>query len=136
MAKVRRRRPLAASRKGKRPLKAASVAAYLARLPPSKRAFLQRLRKLIAAAAPAAEETMSYGIPAYRLDGRMLVWFAAFAEHVSLFPGAAVIAAHAAVLRAHTTSKGTVQFPLDEKLPAALVTKLVKAKVAELRRAP
>ena len=129
------RKSASSSRKGKRPLKAATVDAYLAKLPPAKRVFLRKLRKLIVAAAPGAEETVSYGIPAYKLDGRMLVWFAAFARHVSLFPGASVIAAHQAALKSFTTSKGTVQFKLDEDLPAGLVTRLLKAKLAELRRA-
>ena len=129
------RKSASSSRKGKRPLKAASVDAYLAKLPPPKRAALQRLRKLIAAAAPGAEETMSYGIPAYKVDGRIFVWFAAFARHVSLFPGASVVAANQAALKSFTTSKGTVRFQLDEDPPAALVTRLLKAKLAELRRA-
>ena len=129
------KRGTASSRAGKRPLTAASVSTYLAKLPAPRRASLQQLRRVIAAAAPDAEETMSYGIPAFKLEGRMLVWFAAFAEQVSLFPGAGVIAAHAAALESYTTSKGTIRFRLDEKLPARLVARLVKAKVAELRLA-
>lgn len=121
------------SRKGKRPRKAASVAAYVASLPPALRRSFQQLRQAIRAAAPAAEEGISYGIPAFRLDGRLLVWCAAFKEHLSLFPGADVVRLHAAALKRHSTSKGTIRFPQDEKLPVGLIAKLVKARIAELR---
>lgn len=121
------------SKKG--PKQAVSVSAYLASLPPTARRGLQRLRKVIATAAPGAEEGVSYGIPAFRLDGRLLVWFAAFKEHLSLFPGASVIRAHAADLKDHSTSRGTIRFPMDQPIPAGLVAKLVKARIAEMRQA-
>jgi uncharacterized protein YdhG (YjbR/CyaY superfamily) len=123
----------ASTRSKKGPKKAASVSAYLALLPATARRGLQRLRKAIAEAAPGAEEGVSYGIPAFRLNGRLLVWFAAFKEHFSLFPGASVIRTHAADLKDYSTSKGTIRFPTDQPIPAALVAKLVKARVAEMR---
>ena len=120
-------------RKGIRPRKALSVAAYVASLPPAQRRSFQQLRRVIRAAAPGAEEGISYGIPAFRLDGRLLVWCAAFQEHLSLFPGADVVRRHAAALKGYSTSKGTIRFPRDAKLPAGLIQKLVRARIAELR---
>jgi uncharacterized protein YdhG (YjbR/CyaY superfamily) len=121
------------SRRGITPRKAASVGAYVASLPPATRREFQKLRKAIAAAAPGAEEGVSYGIPAFRLDGRLLVWFAAFKEHFSLFPGASVVRTQAAALKGYSTSNGTIRLPQDEPVPVGLVTKLVKARIADLR---
>jgi uncharacterized protein YdhG (YjbR/CyaY superfamily) len=111
--------------------KPATITAYLAALSADKRAALNGLRKAIKAAAPRAEECISYQIPAFRLDGRMLVWFGAATSHCSFFPGAYPIAACKRDLKAYKTSKGTIRFPPDKPLPAALVRKLVKARIAE-----
>jgi uncharacterized protein YdhG (YjbR/CyaY superfamily) len=110
-----------------------TVDGYLRTLSADKRAALQKLRKAIHAAAPRAEECISYQIPAFRLDGRMLVWFGAASQHCSFFPGAHPIAALKQDLRAYKTSKGTIRFPPDKPLPAALVRKLIKARLAERR---
>ena len=113
-----------------------NVASYLAALPADKRAALQSIRKAVRAAASRAEEGFSYGLPAFRLDGRPLVCFGAAANHCSFYPmSPAVIRAHAAELKNYETSKGTIRFLPGKPLPAALVRKLVKARIAELQGA-
>jgi uncharacterized protein YdhG (YjbR/CyaY superfamily) len=107
---------------------------YLAALSDDKRAALTRLRKVIRAALPAAEECISYQLPAFRLEGRVLVWFGAAARHCSFYPGSSPIEAHKRELNAYDTSKGTIRFQADKPLPAVLVRKLLKARIAEYAR--
>ncbi|HXM33881.1 MAG TPA: DUF1801 domain-containing protein [Pyrinomonadaceae bacterium] len=108
---------------------AKTVDAYLAALPEEARATLQKIRKAIKAAAPNAAEMISYQIPMYKHHG-MLVGFAAFKDHCSFFPGAKPVATYKDELRAYQTSKGTIRFPIGKPLPAALVKRLVKARIA------
>jgi uncharacterized protein YdhG (YjbR/CyaY superfamily) len=116
----------------KRPASPKSVDEYLARVPEPARGTLEKIRAAIRAAAPSgATETISYGIPAFKYDG-ILVWFAAFAKHCSLFPTASVIEAFKNELKPYTISKGTIQFPIDKPLPDALVKKMVRARVAQI----
>jgi uncharacterized protein YdhG (YjbR/CyaY superfamily) len=104
---------------------------YLVPLSNEKRAALEKLRRAIHAAAPGAEECISYGIPAFRLGGRMLVAFGAAVNHCAFYPGALPLEAHKEALKAYDISKGTIRFQADRPLPATLVRKLVKTRIAE-----
>ena len=105
---------------------------YLARVPEPARSTLNKVRAVIRSAVPPeATETISYRIPAFKHKG-VLVWFAAFSDHCSLFPTASVIEAFKHELKGYTTSKGTIQFPTDKPMPAALVKKLVRARVTQM----
>jgi uncharacterized protein YdhG (YjbR/CyaY superfamily) len=107
---------------------------YLAAVPEPARGILNKIRGVIRSVAPLeATETISYRIPAFKYKG-VLVWFAAFSNHCSLFPGSSVIEAFKNDLKGFSTSKGTIQFPLNKPLPVALVKKLVKARIAENQR--
>lgn len=104
----------------------------LAALPEDARKALEALRRTIAAAAPEAVETINYGVPAFKYRGRPLVSFAAAKNHCSFYvQSPAVMEAHRDELASYDTSKGTLRFAPDAPPPVALVTKLVKARMAE-----
>ena len=106
-----------------------SIDQYLARVPQPSRDALKRLRAAIRSAAPKdATETISYRIPAFRYRG-ILVWFAAFSDHCSLFPTASVMRAFRNELKGFSTSKGTIHFTAEKPLPLALIRKLVRTRV-------
>lgn len=107
---------------------------YLSRLPDEPRAALEKLRQTIKSFVPDATEVISYQIPTFKYQDRMLISYAAFKEHCSFFPGAAPIEAHRDELKSYQTSKGTIQFPASKPLPAALVKKLVNTRLEENKR--
>ncbi|MFT3745728.1 MAG: DUF1801 domain-containing protein [Pyrinomonadaceae bacterium] len=109
---------------------AENVDKYIEQFAPDVRELLDQMRKTIRAAAPNAEEMISYAIPSYRLNG-MLVHFAAFSKHIGFYPGAGGIAAFADDLAGYKTSKGTVQFPFGKPMPLELVTRIVAFRVEQ-----
>jgi uncharacterized protein YdhG (YjbR/CyaY superfamily) len=114
------------------PAKPRTIDEYLAALSDDKRAALEKLHRAIKAAAPKAEECISYQLAAFHLNGRRLVAFGATASHCAFYPmSASTVEAHKDELKGFDTSKGTIRFQPDNPLPAALVRKLVKARIAE-----
>lgn len=113
-----------------RKTKPATVDEYLAEVSGDKRVALQNLRRTIRAALPKAEECISYGIPAFRLHGKFLVGIGAAAKHCSFYLGS-TIKAHKQELKKYQTSKGTIRFQPDHPLPASLVRKLLRSRIAE-----
>lgn len=135
LTRMSRARPVNRRAASKRRMAPKTVADYLAGVPEPARSTLTKMRAAIRSAVPAeATETISYAMPAFR-HKRVLVWFAAFASHCSLFPTAAALEGFRDELKGFTTSKGTVQFPVDRPLPTALIKKLVRARVALSRAA-
>ena len=111
----------------------AQVRSYFAAQPPEARRALKSIRDVIKTVAPQAEEAFAYGIPAFTLHGRPFLYYAGFRHHTSLYPmTAAIRAAHAEALKGYKMSTGTIQFPLDRKLPIPLIKRLVKAKLADV----
>lgn len=110
-----------------------SVAAYLAAAPPEKRAALQRLRRLIKAAAPKATEAISYGIVGFKYQGKPLLYLGYAKAHCAIYGSTGnFVAAHAAALKRYGLSKGTIRFAADDPLPDALVRTLVRSRLAEI----
>jgi uncharacterized protein YdhG (YjbR/CyaY superfamily) len=115
--------------RSQRTSKPQTINEYLAKLSPERRVALNKLRRTIRTAFPRAEECISYGIPAFRLDGRVVAWFAAAAHHLSFFPGG-VLELFEEELKDYQTSKGTVRFQPDHPLPAGLVRRMINARIA------
>jgi uncharacterized protein YdhG (YjbR/CyaY superfamily) len=106
----------------------ATVAEYIASAPAKHRAALKKLRAIIRAAAPQAAERISYGIPYYDCQGR-LAYFSLWKTHLGLYLPTPTIAEHQRELAGYETDKATVRFPLDKRLPVALIRKLIKARM-------
>lgn len=109
---------------------APTVDLYIAGFPKEVQKSLERLRATIIKAAPAAEETISYQMPAYKFNG-MLVYFAGYKNHIGFYPGASGIKAFTKEIAGYKNAKGSVQFPIDKPLPLDLVSKIVKFRVKE-----
>jgi len=107
-----------------------TVDEYLESLPVDVRSVLTQLRKTIKSTAPKAEESISYGMPAYKYHGA-LVYFAAFKNHCSFFPGSSQVVKLYEELKSFKTAKGTIQFTIDKPLPVTIVKKIVKARMKE-----
>ncbi len=103
-----------------------TVADHIASCAPPTQRLLQQLRRTIKAVLPGATETITYGIPTYQLNGKNIVHFAGYEQHIGFYPGSRPIEAFRNELRRFKTSRGTVQFPLDRPLPLALVKKMVR----------
>ncbi|HEV7231568.1 MAG TPA: DUF1801 domain-containing protein [Bacteroidia bacterium] len=103
---------------------------YIAGYPKDVQTKLQEVRKAIRKTAPKAEEIMSYGMPAYKWNG-ILVWFGAHTNHIGLYPRASGIEAFSKELSGYKSAKGSVQFPLDEPMPIALIIKIIKFRLDE-----
>jgi uncharacterized protein YdhG (YjbR/CyaY superfamily) len=108
----------------------ASVSEYISAAPKQTRARLREMRALIAAAAPGATQSLKWGMPSFSYQ-RILVTFAAFREHISLFPTPAAIRALRKDLAKYRTSSATIQFPLDQPLPRALIRRIVAFRVKQ-----
>lgn len=113
-----------------------SVSDYFASLPPPARAKLEELRAIVRAVLPGAPERISYGVPAFVVDGRVAVYIAGFVRHVSIYPAPRGAPAFAEKLAPYPGGKGTVQFPLDAELPSALIEDIVRFRVEENRAKP
>jgi uncharacterized protein YdhG (YjbR/CyaY superfamily) len=113
---------------------ATTVSQYIADTPPTARKALKQLRAAIKSAAPGITERISYRIPTFDLDGRYLLYMAAFRQHVSVYPvTAGMVARYGPDIARFRSGKGTLRFSLDEPIPVALVRKLAKVRIAERR---
>jgi len=109
------------------------IDAYISDFPESTQKLLQEVRSIVKQAAPLAAEVISYGMPAFRQDG-MLVYFAAFKNHIGFYPIPSAIDAFKEDLSAFKCTKGSVHFPLDKPLPAELITRIVTFRLSENRQ--
>jgi len=110
--------------------KPVNVSEYIAAYPPEVQHALEQVRSAVARAAPQAVEVISYGMPAFKQEG-ILVWFGAHTHHIGFYPGASGVAAFQEQLRGYKTARGSVQFPLDKRMPLGLITKMVKFRLSE-----
>ena len=109
-----------------------SVDEYVSIFPASTKTILEQMRSIIKKAAPQAEEVISYNMPAYKLNG-ILVYFAGYDKHVGFYPTPSALEAFKKEISAYKSSKGAVQFPLNEPLPVSLITEMVKFRVMQIQ---
>jgi Uncharacterized conserved protein len=107
-----------------------TVDQYLSAFPSNTKVLLKKMRETVKEVAPQAEELISYNMPAFRWNG-MLVWYAAFKQHIGFYPTPSAIKTFAQELRQYKTSKGAIQFPIDEPIPTNLVKKIVKLRMKQ-----
>lgn len=112
-------------------INAKNIDEFIAGSPKNTQELLKKMRSIIQKAAPGTEEAISYGIPTFKLNGRNLVHFSGYKEHIGFYPGAAGIESFQEELSKYKTSKGTVQFPLDKPLPVGLITQIVKFRITK-----
>ena len=105
--------------------RSAEVDEYIGRFPPKVQTLLRTMRSTIRSAARDATERISYKLPAFSVNGKILVWFGAFTSHIGFYPGASAMAAFAKELSGYTRAKGSVQFPFSKPLPIDLITRIV-----------
>jgi len=112
----------------------ADVDAYIAQFPASTKIILKQVRETILNAAPKAEESISYGMPAYKIHGKPLVYFAGYEKHIGFYATPTGHEAFKKDLAAYKQGKGSVQFPLNEKIPFSLIKKIVQFRSAENKK--
>lgn len=110
---------------------AANIDAYIATFPKDVQVLLEQIRKTIKTVAPKAEETISYAIPAFKLNDKAFIYFAGFKKHVSVYPAPTSNPDFEKAFAKYKTSKGTVQFPIDQPIPHALITRIAKFRMKE-----
>ncbi len=113
-------------------MSASPMEEFIARYPATVQVILQKIRAVIHKSAPKAEEAMSYGIPTFKLNGKNLVHFSAFKEHIGFYPTPSGIEKFKKELAVYEGAKGSVKFPLDKPIPYALITKIVQFRVKEV----
>lgn len=114
-----------------RKIKPENIDEYISGCPEDIQKVLQQVRKTVKQAAPKAEEAISYMMPAFKLGGKPLVYFAAFKEHIGFYPIPSGVEAFKKELSAYKTGKGSVQFPLDKPMPLELITRMVQFRAKE-----
>jgi uncharacterized protein YdhG (YjbR/CyaY superfamily) len=133
MQRIRATAPAKTSKVRAKTIRAKTIDEYIAMQPPSAQEALGRVRGAIAKAVPDAEECISYQIPAFKLHGRVLLYFAGWQEHYSVYPASdAMVGAFPDELKQHRVSKGTLRFPLVGKVPSALIGRIAKFRAQEL----
>jgi uncharacterized protein YdhG (YjbR/CyaY superfamily) len=119
----------------RRPTPGETIDAYVASFPPDVQALLEKVRRTIRKAVPEAQEAISYRIPAFKLNGRYLIYFAGFKKHIGLYPVHADTAEFQQEIATYGAGKATLQFPLDQPIPVELIARVVKLKALQSRAA-